>query len=220
MLSPCYGLQISVPLRNQHFWLKIWGSLLTAILIFFPTFLPSPKGPPLRKIIPFFSHSHKKQLVNVLVLSKLDYGSSLYLGLPKYSLNKLQLVSNFAARSIFGLGKFAHISTSLEALKWLPAKERIQLRTLCILHKIFWLRSPDYLCAHCPLYTPASRLRSANRNLFLSPRIRTNSKGGRKLCTYGTKFWNALPAKLQEICSHTRFKSVLKTYLLNWAFPD
>ena len=42
-------------------------------------------------------------LVVSLVLSRLDYGNAVLLGLPAYLLNRLQSVLNAAARLIFGL---------------------------------------------------------------------------------------------------------------------
>lgn len=89
-----------------------------------------------------FTQSHEIQLVIALVLSTLDYRISLYFGLPQTAIDKLQLVLHFAARSIFGLNRFSHISASLKVLKWLPIREHIHRRTLF---------SPDYLCAPCPL---------------------------------------------------------------------
>ena len=49
-------------------------------------------------------------LVVALVLSRLDYGNAVLVGLPAYLYNRLQSVLNAAARSIAGLRRSAHIT--------------------------------------------------------------------------------------------------------------
>ena len=49
-------------------------------------------------------------LVVALVLSRLDYGNAVLVGLPAYLYNRLQLVLNAAARSIAGLRRSDHIT--------------------------------------------------------------------------------------------------------------
>ena len=69
----------------------------------------------LKKII---SSSHYSMLVNALVLSGLDYCSSIYLGLPQTSTSKLQDVLNGAFRSANGLRKFDRIGEAYRHRGW------------------------------------------------------------------------------------------------------
>ncbi len=54
----------------------------------------------IKKIRPFLNE-HASQLVQALVLSRLDYCNALLAGLPDSSIKSLQLIQNTAARLIF-----------------------------------------------------------------------------------------------------------------------
>ena len=63
-------------------------------------------------------------LVVALVLSRLDYGNAVLVGLPAYLYNRLQSVLNAAARSIAGLRRSDHITDTLASFHWLKVPER------------------------------------------------------------------------------------------------
>ena len=88
----------------------------------------------LHRIRSFRSHLSKKcllQIVQSLVISQLDYCSSLLYGLPTLSLAKLQRVQNFAAKLILNKSTFDSSTECLKQLHWLPVKYRILFRLLC-----------------------------------------------------------------------------------------
>ena len=60
-----------------------------------------------------------QSLVVALVLSHLDYGSTVLFSLPQQLVNKLQSVQNAAARLIFAARRRDHISPQLHGLHWL-----------------------------------------------------------------------------------------------------
>jgi len=64
----------------------------------------------------------KKSLVEMLVLSKLDYGNALFYNAPNYLVRRLQTVQNAAVGYV--TGKFAKTKDVI-GLKWLPVRERI-----------------------------------------------------------------------------------------------
>jgi len=69
-----------------------------------------------------------QMLVVRLVLSRLDFGNSVLVGIPAYLLRRLQSVMNAGARLIFQLRRSDHITDALLSLHWLRVPERIQDR--------------------------------------------------------------------------------------------
>jgi len=49
-----------------------------------------------------------------LVLSRLDYGNATLAGLPAYVISRLQSVLNVAARLVFSLRKYDHVTPILQ----------------------------------------------------------------------------------------------------------
>ena len=95
----------------------------------------------LKNLAPFII---RKQLVESLVMSKLDYNDVVCYPLPQYLERKLQRIQNVAAG--FVLNRYTTESDVLEKLRWLPIKERIEYHVLRLVHKSLWESSfPDYL---------------------------------------------------------------------------
>ena len=61
-------------------------------------------------------------LVHVLLVLRLDYCNTLYVGLPLGLLWGLQQVQNSAAILVSGVRKYQHIFPTLAALHWLPVR--------------------------------------------------------------------------------------------------
>ncbi len=72
----------------------------------------------IRKIRPFLSEHATQLLVQVLVLSRLDYCNGLLAGLPANSIKPLQLIQNAAARLIFNEPKRIHVTPLFINLHW------------------------------------------------------------------------------------------------------
>ncbi|KAI4875089.1 hypothetical protein NFI96_025166, partial [Prochilodus magdalenae] len=89
----------------------------------------------IRRIRPFLSQEATQLLVQSLVISRLDYCNSLLAGLPLRAIRPLQLVQNAAARLIFNLPKFTHVTPLLRSLHWLPVVARIRFKTLMLAYK-------------------------------------------------------------------------------------
>ena len=62
------------------------------------------------KLCPLITQDAAQTLVQALVTSKLDYGNTLYFGISKSLLYKLQLVQNSAAHLVCGVRKYDHIT--------------------------------------------------------------------------------------------------------------
>ena len=73
----------------------------------------------LRCIRPYLDLHTAKTVATSNVHSKLDYCNSLYYGLPKFQINRLQHIQNALARTIVQAPKFKHITPILKSLHWL-----------------------------------------------------------------------------------------------------
>ena len=78
----------------------------------------------------YLSEEAAKILVHSLVISRLDYGNSLYNGTSKANMDKLQRVQNAAARLVMRCSRRSHISPTLNHLHWLPVQYRVTFKTL------------------------------------------------------------------------------------------
>jgi hypothetical protein len=76
-----------------------------------------------------------QSLVISLVLSRLDYGNSVLVGLPACLLRRLQWVQNAAARLIFRVRRSDHITDALLSLHWLRVLERITFKVAVLTYR-------------------------------------------------------------------------------------
>ena len=66
-------------------------------------------------------------------------------GLPSTLLSRLQRVQNAAAKVVFNLGKFDHVTPALRQLHWLPVRYRIDFKVLVIVFKSLHNLAPLYI---------------------------------------------------------------------------
>jgi len=67
-------------------------------------------------------------LVVSFVYSRLDYGYFVFVGLPAYLQRRLQSVLNAAARLVFRLRRYDHVSDAFAILHWLRLPERVNFK--------------------------------------------------------------------------------------------
>ena len=82
-------------------------------------------------------------LVHSLVISKVGYCNSLFIGLPNVILKKVQSVLNRAARLIVNLPPRVPITSSFIELHWLPLKARIELKICLVTFKALKFNQPS-----------------------------------------------------------------------------
>ena len=70
----------------------------------------------------FINRSNLITLVHSLIVLKVDYCNSLFVGLPNVTLKKVQSILNRVARLIFSLSPRVPITPYLIDLHWLPVK--------------------------------------------------------------------------------------------------
>ena len=95
--------------------------------------------------IQFLTEETTKTLIHAFVSSHLDYCNSLLYGIPQYQMNRLQRVLNAAARVTCRLPRFAHVTTALFRLHWLPIKYRILYKIALLTSKVLKGMAPSYL---------------------------------------------------------------------------
>ena len=113
------------------------------------------------RILPFLTREAAQHLVQSLVISRLDYCNSLLAGLPASAIKPLQRIQNAAARLVFNLPKFSHVTPLFRDLHWLPVVARIKFKTI-LAYKAVDGTAPAYLQALLKPHTPARSLRSTS----------------------------------------------------------
>ena len=157
-----------------------------------------------------------KTLVHAFVSSRIDYCNSLFFGISKGLMARLQGIQNAAARLITGTKKFDHITPVLRDLHWLPVHHRITYKIAMIAHRCIHGLAPPYLAQDCvPVSAQSGRqhLRSATGHQLQKPRTRT-ALGSRAFAVCAPTVWNSLPIDLRHpSLPADTFRRNLKTWL-------
>ena len=85
--------------------------------------------------------------VDKSLISRLDYGNATLYDLPNYLYNTMQSVLNAAARSVFRLRRFDHVTPALIDLHWLRVPERVQFKVATLVCRCLHGLAPQYLTA-------------------------------------------------------------------------
>ncbi|XP_052370210.1 uncharacterized protein LOC127927632 [Oncorhynchus keta] len=129
----------------------------------------------IRKVRPCLTQEAAQVLIQALVISRLDYCNSLLAGLPACAIKPLQLIQNAAARLVFNLPKFSHVTPLLRSLHWLPVEARIRYKTMVLAYGAVRGTAPQYLQALIRPYTQTRTLRSSTSGLLASLPLRKYS---------------------------------------------
>ena len=131
------------------------------------------------------------------------------LSLPKYLIEKVQLVQNCAARLVVGRHKYDHSSPVLKPLHWLPVEDRIVFKILLLTYKALNNQAPFYIRDMLDIYVPARKLRLSSKCLLKVPISNIKSYGDRAFSVAAPKLWNQLPLNIRLTLSSSvvSFKS-------------
>ena len=168
----------------------------------------------IRRVKHFVDYRVLNTLVVTNVLSRIDFVNCLFTGLSSYSLHKLDVVINNAARLIVNVPVRNHITPTLINLHWLKPKFRIEYRCIVMIYKcIHNYNMPSYIKDMFQVYKPVRVTRlTVNGHYIMCPRFRTTF-GERCFQITAINLWNSLPNEMQEIERLNVFKRKLKTYL-------
>ena len=126
----------------------------------------------------------------------------------KRILQKLQLVQNFAARVVFGLRKFDHISQGRRSLRWLHVTEKALFHDLVLVFKCVNGLAPDYLGKYFAKRSTVHSRNTRGCNNFAVPRCRL-SVGQRAFYCRDPREWNGLADNLKNTKEIDSFKRTL-----------
>src|SRR6218665_2327194 len=151
----------------------------------------------LRVISRSLTSTDNATLVHAFVTSRLDYCSTLYVGLPAVRLGCLERVIRTAARLIGGIPRTGHVSAYMfDVLNWLPLQQRIIFRIGAMVWRCILGLAPAYLqdlCHPTPGTRGCSSLRSSEQGLLFVPFAHTSTTQARAFSVVGPSVWNGLP---------------------------
>ena len=155
---------------------------------------------------------HTERVIHAFISSRLDYCNSLLCGLSEQQLTKLQRLQNVAecCRTCMII--------SLQALHWVPVKYRIQYKVLLLVFRTRIGKAPPYMNEMLQEKTRSRALRSSDASLLHVSKTRTKCYGDNCFSVIGPKLWNALPPNIKNCGTIIKFKSLIKSYLFNYAF--
>ena len=164
-------------------------------------------------IRPYLTREAAKTVVHSVITSRLDYCNAILVGIPEYLVLKLQRVQNWAARIVFNLRKYDHITPSLKALNWLPVEKRIKFKINVITFKALKGEAPTYIKAMLEYHQSARSTRSSRKQFILEEkRSKLVTMGDRAYSIVAPKYWNNLPDDIRDLnLSLDIFKKRLKT---------
>ena len=163
----------------------------------------------IRSIRRYLNKSAIESLVHSLITSKLDVCNSLFLGITKRNLCKLQLLQNSALRCVLNLPPHSPLSQHFVNLHWLHVEKRVYFKYITVIYKCINNMAPLQLSSKIQVSCPLQM--TLKTDLFLP----TSSWGKRAFSYMAPRCWNALPFELRIIPTLESFKTHLKTYLFS-----
>ena len=161
-------------------------------------------------------------LIVSLVHSRLDYGNFVLVGLLAYLQRQLQSILNAAARLVFRLRRYDHVTDALAILHWLRLPQRVDFKVAILAFRVLHSLAPPYLnqlVRVSDLLPGRHRLRSSSSQQLLVPPFRLTTVGRRSFPVSASLL--ELTANWHSVISiPTCFRQRLKTFLFQQSFPD
>ena len=107
-------------------------------------------------------------LLCTLVLSQLDYVTSILSMAPITTVKPYQTTQNFAARIAYKKSRRENVYTCLQELHWLPVKYRTIFKLLTIVHNALQGKAPKYLWEKLKqIHFPRTTIQSTSSSITL-----------------------------------------------------
>ena len=159
-----------------------------------------------------------EQLVQALVISRLDYCNSLLMGLPDSLIHLLNMVHRRVARLIHQDSADQSVTGLMKDLHCIPVESRIVFKVLVLVYKCNNGLGPGYLTDMVTTYTPVRILRLSTQRMLVVPRTKLKTVSDRAFSIAGPSVWNCLPSDIKDSGSLYLFKNKLKTHLFRMAY--
>ena len=156
------------------------------------------------------------------ILSQLDYCNAVFGSLNESQIQILQKIQNSAVRFIFNLSLRDHITPYLKELHFLPVKQRINYKIAMLTFKSIHGIAPPYITELIHLKSPNSiyGLRANHEPYILKTDLKTHFKRTEGAFSYKAPYvWNNLPDTVRLETDFEKFKTALKTFYYEQAFP-
>ena len=157
----------------------------------------------------FLSQSHAEILVHAFISSRLDMCNSLFFGMSRKNIGKLQKVQNAAMRVIKYKKKRDSVQQYFHELHWLNIDQRISFKILLLVFKCIYGLAPHAL-ANCIFIKDPDKLL-----LEVSTFFSKSKYGNRAFSFYAPRQWNALPQDIRLIDNITTFKGRVKHFMFS-----
>ena len=172
------------------------------------------------KICGYLSINTAQEIGLALVMSNKDYCNGVLYGSQNSVLQLFQITQNRCTNMILYKDKYSSSTDARYTLHWLPIKDRILYKLLCVAFKCVHSLGPIYLNEMFVQNVPQRRLRSNSTKeiTYIVPRNKNKTFGYRSFSFGGSYEWNNLPNELKCIENYTTFKKYLKMYIFRSAY--
>lgn len=159
-------------------------------------------------------------LIQSLVLSHLDYCSSLFYGISCVNIRKMQRIQNWGAKLVLQRGRYDSSSRALYELNWLPVQQKIEFRILTLVYKCLTNQAPQYLIdlIRVRQFTRSTRLSSRDDIILVVPNTKRSTFASRSFSVTGPRLWNSLPLCIKQSNTLNQFQRLLKRHLFETTF--
>jgi hypothetical protein len=154
----------------------------------------------LNRLKNFLPTKLKTMLVQCLIIPHFDYCDLVYNDLKEDLSIRLQRAQNSCVRFILGIKKSDHITPGYKELGWARLRERRNLHTVCLVHKLLSTSSPSYLASNFQFLHSNHNFNTRSRSgTQLTFPIHRTSLLGNSFTVHAIRTWNALPTDIRDV---------------------
>ena len=162
----------------------------------------------INKIRHLLDNDTTKIVMQALIISRLDYCNSQYIGSMQKDLQKLQQIQNMASQIIYQKRKYDSVTPCLMDLHWLHIQKRVVYKVAVLMfHCIIDDTAPVYLKDLVHNHRTSRSLRSFKWKNLWTTQHKLSQVQNSSFASVGPRIWNDLPLYIKAACSLTVFKN-------------